>query len=195
MLPDPLHPAVVHFPIVLAVLAPFVLAGLLLALRGGRLPERAWLIAVILQAAIVGLGWATMETGEHEEERVERVVAESAIHEHEEAAEWFVWMAGATLPLAALGLLRDRRLAGAARVAALVGSLVTAAAVTRVGHTGGELVYTHGAALAYLDGETTAKAVGGTILGQILEGAAREAAGSGSAGDEGRDRRGHGRDD
>ncbi|MEZ4333079.1 MAG: DUF2231 domain-containing protein [Myxococcota bacterium] len=195
MLPDPLHPAVVHFPIVLAVLAPFVLAGLLLALRGGRLPQRAWLIAVALQAAIVGLGWVTMETGEHEEERVERVVARSALHEHEEAAEWFVWMAGATLPLAALGLLRDRRLAGAARVAALVGTLVTAAAVARVGHTGGELVYTHGAALAYLDRGTTAKAVGSTIMGQILDGAAHEAAGAGSPGDDGRSRRGHGGDD
>lgn len=36
MLPQPLHPAVVHFPIVLAVLLPVVtLAGILAVRRGG----------------------------------------------------------------------------------------------------------------------------------------------------------------
>lgn len=195
MLPDPLHPALVHFPIVLAVLAPFVLAGLFFALRRGRLPERAWLIAVVLQAAIAGLGWVTMETGENEEDRVERVVSESAIHEHEEAAEWFVWMAGLSVPLAAIGLLRDPRVATAGRVLALVGSLVTASAVARVGHTGGELVYVHGAPIAYLDRDTTAKAVGRTLMGQILDGAGRDTAGSGATAGSAPHRGGSDRDD
>ena len=47
MLPDPLHPALVHFPIVLALLAPAIAAVLFWAIHTRRLPVRAWL-AVIL---------------------------------------------------------------------------------------------------------------------------------------------------
>lgn len=82
MLPDPLHPALVHFPIVLAVLAPLLAAGFLWAIHTSRLPARAWLAVVVLQAVIVGAGWLTAETGEEQEERVERVVRETTIEEH-----------------------------------------------------------------------------------------------------------------
>ena len=46
MLPDPLHPAVVHFPIVLMVLLPFVAASALWAIRRGARPVRAWAVPV-----------------------------------------------------------------------------------------------------------------------------------------------------
>jgi uncharacterized membrane protein len=169
MLPDPLHPALVHFPIVLALLAPLLAAGFLWAIAKGRVPARAWLAVVVLQAVILGSGWLTAETGEDQEERVERVVRESVIKEHEEAAEWFLWIAGLTLPLAGAGLLAGR-LGSAGRGLALAGTLVTALTVARVGHTGGELVYKHGAALAYLDGPTTAKVLRRKTMKKLLSG-------------------------
>jgi uncharacterized membrane protein len=156
MLPDPLHPALVHFPIVLALLAPVIAIGLLLAIRTGRLPARAWLGVVVLQAILVGVGWGTAETGHNEEDRVERIVREDPIEEHEEAAERFLWIAGLALPLAAAGLAAGGVGAGG-RMLTVVALVVAAGAVAQVGHTGGELVYRHGAANAYLDAATSAR--------------------------------------
>lgn len=169
MLPDPLHPAVVHFPIVLALLAPFIALAVFWAIQTRRLPARAWLAVVLLQALIAGAGWMTAETGEEEEERVERVVREDPIEEHEEAAEWFIRIAGGTAVVAGAGLLAGGIGTGA-RGLALVGTLLAALAVARVGHTGGELVYRHGAALAYLDGPTVTKAMSRKAMKKLLSG-------------------------
>jgi uncharacterized membrane protein len=150
MLPDPLHPAVVHFPIVLALLAPLIAAALLFAIQSGRAPARAWVGVVVLQLAVVGAGWVATEAGEDEEERVEEVVPESAIEAHEESAERFMWIAGVALPIVAAGLLGGPIGMGA-RVAGVVVTLVAAWAVMDAGSHGGDLVYRHGAANAYID--------------------------------------------
>jgi uncharacterized membrane protein len=148
MIPEPLHPAIVHFPIVLAVLAPFIAAGTFWAIQSGRFPGRSWLGILILQVALVGTAWIATETGEHEEDRVERVVAERHIEEHEEAAERFLVLAALVLPLAAAGLLSGR--VGAINRGMTVAlSLVALIAEGSAGHSGGELVYRHGAAMAY----------------------------------------------
>ncbi len=167
MLPDPLHPALVHFPIVLALLAPLLAGGFFWAIQTGRLPARAWLAVIALQAVIFGSAWFTAETGEEEEERVERVVREDPIEEHEEAAEWFIWIAGLTLPIAGAGIFAGSPGTGA-RALAVVGTLVAAAAVAQVGHTGGELVYKHGAAVAYLDGPEAAQVFGRKAIKKLL---------------------------
>ena len=148
MLPDPLHPAVVHLPIALALLIPLVAFAALLAARGGWLPVRAWGFVVLLQACLVGSAWLAMETGEEEEERVERVVAERHIEDHEESAERMLWAAGIALLVIAAGFAPGR--AGAlARPLGFALSLGVLALAVDVGHTGGELVYRHGAASAY----------------------------------------------
>ena len=147
-MPDPLHPAVVHFPIVFAFLMPIAAAVVLWGIQSRRLATRAWLGVLVLQAAVLASGWLAEEQGEHEEERVERVVAEEPIEAHEAAAERFMAIAGLTLALAAAGLLRDP-LGAVARALTLAASLAAVAAVAAVGHSGGELVYRHGAALAY----------------------------------------------
>lgn len=183
MLPDPLHPALVHFPIVLALLAPLLAAGFLWAIQSGRLPARAWLAVVVLQAVIFGSAWVTAETGEEEEERVERVVREDPIEEHEEAAEWFIWIAAVTLPIAGAGVLNGSPGTGA-RVLAVVGTVLTALAVARVGHTGGELVYRHGAALAYLEGPAAAEVFGRKAVGKLISEALGGRRDAGDAGDE-----------
>lgn len=148
MLPDPLHPAVVHLPIALAVLVPLVAVAALLAARAGWLPARTWAFVVLLQACLVGSAFLAVETGEDEEERVERVVAERHIEDHEERAERLLWGAGIALLVGAAGLAPGR-VGSLARPLGFVLSLGVLALAVDVGHTGGELVYKHGAAGAY----------------------------------------------
>jgi hypothetical protein len=148
-IPDPLHPAVVHLPIALALLIPLLALLTLWVIATGFLPPRAWSLLVVLQALLVGSAWLALETGEEQEDRVEQVVAEQHIDEHEEAAERFIATAGAGLALIALGLFPGR--AGkVGRIAGLAATLVVLAAGVAVGHSGGALVYQHGAASAYV---------------------------------------------
>jgi len=147
----PFHPKVVHLPIALAVLMPLVSAGLLAAWWSEVLPRRAWAIAVLLQALLLGSGIAGLRSGEADEERVERVVAEKRIEEHEEAAEAFVWGAGAVLLLAiGAAAVRNERAARSLAAAAAAGTLVVLFLGYRTGEAGGRLVYQHGAASAYV---------------------------------------------
>ena len=150
MLPDPLHPAVVHLPIALAVLTPLLALLALLASRLGFLPARAWAGIVLLQAILAGSAWLALETGEDQEERVEKFVAERHIEEHEEAAERMLAVSVGVLLFSAAGLLGGRT-GVAGRVATLAGGAVALAAAIATGHSGGELVYRHGAASAYVE--------------------------------------------
>jgi uncharacterized membrane protein len=79
---------------------------------------------------------------------VEQVVAKRLIHEHEERAETFMFIAWGALVLLAAGFLRGR-LGATGRWLFLVASLLLAIQVTWTGKLGGELVYRHGAASAY----------------------------------------------
>lgn len=150
MMPDPLHPAIVHFPIALAVLVPvFALLGIAL-IRAKLVPARSWALIVFLQALLVASSWLAVETGEEQEDRVERFVAERHIDAHEESAERFLLIGGVGLLVLGAGLLPGT---GGA-VARIVGALVTLGGLAvgvSVGHSGGELVYVHGAAAAYVD--------------------------------------------
>ena len=150
MLPDPLHPAVVHLPIALAVLMPLVAASAIAAIARGSLPARVWWAAFVLQLALVGSAWLALETGEADEDRVEKIVAERYLEAHEDAAKWFLGVAGATALLVAVGLLPGRS-GRVGRVAGGVASLAVLATAVWAGHLGGELVYRHGAANAYAE--------------------------------------------
>ncbi len=147
-MPDPLHPAVVHFPIVLAFLLPgFALWALV---RDGRRPggRRVWPVVIVLCAVFVASTWLATETGEDQEDRVEHVVPHDAFEAHEEAAERV--LIGAVLCfLAGLAGLAAGRLGQMARVATVGLSIVVLLAAARTGQLGGELVYRHGAASAY----------------------------------------------
>jgi uncharacterized membrane protein len=148
MLPDPLHPAVVHLPIALAILMPFFALGAIAAIASGFASARAWWVVVVLQLVLAGSAWFAAETGHDEEERVEKVMEERHIEEHEEAADWMVRVAVAGALLMALGLAPGRG-GRIGRVAGLLAALVVLATAMRTGHLGGELVYRHGAANAY----------------------------------------------
>jgi hypothetical protein len=173
ILPNPLHPAVVHLPIALTLLLPPFAIGALWAIHRGARPLRAWGIATALFAALTLSAWAAVETGEQADEQVERVVAEAPIETHEEAAEGFLVMSLAVLSVALVGL-RTGRLGAGARIAGTLGALVLVGAGWRVGHSGGALVYQHGAAAAYATGSGAAS--GGVVRAVSdggLEGGAR----------------------
>jgi uncharacterized membrane protein len=147
-IPNPLHPAVVHFPIALAVMAPAFAVAALGAIRAGWIPARAWIAVVVLQAALVGSALVAIETGEDQEEKVEDVVAESHIEAHADAAERFLYVAIGAALVSATGLLSGG-LGGTGRAVTVAAGLAVLAAGVSVGHLGGELVYKYGAARAY----------------------------------------------
>ena len=136
----PLHPAIVHFPIVLAALSPFVLGWLVYRAWRGTATRRAWALAVGLQVALVGSGLLALRTGEADEDRAEATVAESVIEAHEEKATTFVIGAGAVLGLVVIGFALPR----ASRVlapAGLVATLAIGGLGLLTGRAGGEIVY------------------------------------------------------
>lgn len=163
MLPDPLHPAVVHFPIVLVVLLPIAALVALWAIHRGRPARWTWAVPLSLSAALALSAWVALQTGEADEERVERVVSESALHEHEEAGERFFVLSGVLLLIVAAGMTGGT-LGRAGRILSTVGSIGLIYAGVQVGEAGGELVYQHGAASAY----TQDAAVGGDGAGGEL---------------------------
>lgn len=144
------HPKLVHVPMALGVLMPLIAGGLLLAWWRKWLPQRAWFLAIGLQVILFGSGLLALRSGEAAEHKVERVVAERFIEEHEEAAETFVWASGGVLAMMLLGgALGSRRAAFPAAAAATLGTLVVLGLGYRTGRAGGSLVYEHGAAQAY----------------------------------------------
>jgi uncharacterized membrane protein len=90
MLPSPLHPAVVHFPIVFAVLLPLLVMGALWSIRRGTPPRRAWRLPLLFAGALTLSAAAAVWTGQREEEQVDERIAEQAVESHEEAAERFL---------------------------------------------------------------------------------------------------------
>ena len=156
-LPSPLHPLIVHMPIALTVLVPLFAFGALVMIKRGARPRRAWGLATGMLAALMLSAWVALQTGEREEEKVESVVAEAAIHTHEEAAELFLLTTGVVLVLAGAGFLKGRPGAVMRGVAA-VGTVALVGAGWNVGSSGGKLVYREGAGAAYA---TTAGTQGG----------------------------------
>lgn len=155
----PLHPLVVHFPIVLSVLLPISALVALWAIRRGTTPRWAWSLPLAVAVALTVSAYVAIETGENEEDRVEQVVGDDPIHGHEEAAERFLVLSGVLLLVAGLGLA-PRTVGEAARIVTVVGAVVLMGAGAQVGHSGGELVYRHGAASAYVDGGDGKTAMG-----------------------------------
>lgn len=149
------HPKVVHLPVALAVLMPWIAAGIALCWKRDWLPHRTWWIAVVLQAILVGSAFLAMRTGEAEEDRVEKVVAERHIEHHEEAAELFAWTSVWVLIVFVIaGVLPWREYALRAATLATAGALVALALGYRAAAAGGALVYKYGAAGAYATPET-----------------------------------------
>lgn len=159
MLPNPLHPAVVHFPVVLAFLLPLVALGALWAIRRGSRVRAAWSVPLALAIALAASAWAAVETGEGQAGRVERVVPEQPLEAHEEMAETFLTGSGVLAVIAAAGLIGG--IAGkTARVLTTVGAVALVVGAARVGHSGGQIVYKYGAASAYVTPDSARPSTG-----------------------------------
>ena len=149
MLAAPLHPAVVHLAIGVGVVMPVLVLVLALAIGKGWLPRRAWWLGVLLQAIVTGGAWVATKTGEEDEERVERVVAEAAIHKHEDLGETTAYAATALLLLLVASGTVPARWWRLGAIASGAGTIAVAVLLLQTGRLGGELVYDHGAARAW----------------------------------------------
>ena len=159
MLPDPLHPAIVHFPVVLSVLIPLVAAGALWAIKRGASPKRAWGVTTAVAAVLALSAWAAVQTGEQQGERVEDAVGEVRVEHHAEAGETLLFTSAGLLAVIALGLMPGTT-GRVARYAGAVGTLAVVAVAYQVGSSGGELVYKYNAAAVYASDSTGAGAAG-----------------------------------
>lgn len=147
----PIHPLIVHLPLVLTFILPVLILIFAVMIKKQKLHRSGWLIIVGMQLLVVISGYISLETGENEERRVEKVVAKSLIHEHEEAAEIFVGasVVALVLSIGAFFLRKEKAFAVQLGIAAV--SLLAAFLAYRTGKLGGELVYVHGAASVYTD--------------------------------------------
>ncbi len=146
----PLHPKLVHLPMALAILMPLLTSGVLLAIWRDWFPKRVWSLVIVGQFLLVGSGILALRSGEADEERVEKVVAEVVLERHEEAGERFVWVGGFLLAITVLPLLlRSKRATLITGAASCAGTFVVLAFGYQVGQLGGEIVYGHNGASVY----------------------------------------------
>ncbi|MFZ5787030.1 MAG: DUF2231 domain-containing protein [Acidobacteriota bacterium] len=141
--PDPLHPAVIHFPIALAAVA--FLVELIARHRQARHLESAAALLIVL-AALGGVA-ATVTGNLAEEEAVIPAVAGPLLEEHEELGERAMWLLLATAA-ARLVLAWRKAFRGWLPWAYLVLAAAAAGAVGYNGHLGGQLVFRHGVGTA-----------------------------------------------
>ncbi|HVN77126.1 MAG TPA: DUF2231 domain-containing protein, partial [Thermoanaerobaculaceae bacterium] len=139
LLPDPLHPAIVHFPIALSLVA--VLVEFVARHRRLRTLEgaAAFLISLAAVASVV----AVVTGNAAHDEAVVPPAAAALVTRHEEVGEIAMWL---LLALAAARLLLARRgwFRGAVPWIYLAGAALVAATVGYNGYLGGKMVFDHG---------------------------------------------------
>ena len=150
----PLHPVVVHFPIVLGSLLPFLALMLWWAIKKEFLQQKVWVLVTVMALAYGASAIVAVEVGEKDEDKVEEIVSERGIEEHEEAGEMIPWVAGTLFLVSLAGMVKKN--SHALRLGLAVLSLVALIPLVDTGHTGGELVYQYGAANAHLPADRQA---------------------------------------
>lgn len=134
-----LHLMINHLPVVGAIIALLLLGWSLVTRR------REWIRLSLFVTLLVGLSaYPAFFTGDEAHEQLEDVQGfdHDLIHEHEDAADWALWIMLGTAALSALGLWasrKDRELPRWAGPAVMVGLLLSTAAVARAALLGGEI--------------------------------------------------------
>lgn len=143
-MPTPLHPAIVHFPIVLILLGTFVALAAAITARW----HLRWIAAALLAGGAIGTLLAST-TGEQDGEAIEHQPHISALlDQHEDWAErtqGFSVAAGVIAIAAAAATVRSPRLARGLALASALVAVAGSFCVFQTGHYGGQLVYRHGA--------------------------------------------------
>jgi uncharacterized membrane protein len=154
-IPDPLHPALVHFPIVL-ILVGAVLAVTAAFTRRWHLP---WLAAGLLLGGALG-AFAAARTGHQDGEIVGEISAsaEQLLDEHQEWGERTRNLAvvAALFAIVSAAIVRNPRAARGIGIAAALVAAAAAYAVSTTGHYGGKMVYKHGVGINAAAGEQLA---------------------------------------
>jgi len=145
----PFHPGLVHLPIALSFILPFLTLVFIFFINKKWADPKVWLVVIGLNLLLTGAGYLSLETGETEEDRVEKIVEQKFIHEHEEAAEIFVGSSVIVLCLSIVAFFINEKFQTKMRLFVFGLSLISGVLSFRTGHLGGELVYKHGAAKAY----------------------------------------------
>lgn len=158
----PLHPALVHLPLGLAIVMPLLAIGLALAAWRRDLGRAPWLALVALQALLSVSAVVALKTGQRDEDLVKKVVPRGTVHAHEEAAEAFLVSTFVVLALGLAGAFVPGQLGRAGRGLFVLGTLAVVGLGLRAGHMGGQLVYVHGAASAHVQKAAPAAAGGAT---------------------------------
>jgi uncharacterized membrane protein len=151
----PVHPLIVHFPMALTFILPVLILVFAFMIKANKMTPKAWLIIVGLQLAVVISGYVSLETGETEEHNVEKVLSKSLIHEHEEAAEVFVGSTVLALVLSIGAFFIRKELGFPVKLVVAGIGLISCYLAYETGKLGGELVYKHGAASAYVNEAVT----------------------------------------
>lgn len=149
----PLHPVIVHLPIALTIILPFLILVFTFLIKSNKLSAQTWLVIIGLQLVTTVSGYVALETGENEEALVQKVVDKKLIHHHEESAEIFVGSTVLALVLSVAVFFLRRELQFPVHLIVCVISFISCYLVYETGGTGGELVYRHGAAGAYVKTE------------------------------------------
>ena len=139
--PNPLHPAVVHFPIALLLVG----AGLSVF----AVIFRRWALSAALMLVLGAIGAVVaVQTGEQEEHRLPKTTGalHEAFEDHEHAGKRARNFGVVAAGLAVISVLaaRWRVVARILAAATAVVALMTAWNVAQAGHYGGVLVYEHG---------------------------------------------------
>ena len=138
----PVHNAIVHVPVGVALVLPLVALAVLVGSwkARGRLGPA---ILLALQAALLAGCLLGLRSGEPAEDIAEdRGASGDAIHEHEERAEKLAWTAGLVTALAAAALIGARSKAGRPLlIAAAIATLPQAGLAGWTGLAGGDIAH------------------------------------------------------
>lgn len=146
----PFHAMIVHFPLALTFLIPFAMLIFAYMIQVKKMTPQAWLMVIGLQMALTISGYVALESGENEEHLVEKVLDKTYIHEHEEASEIFVGSTVVMLVLSIAAFFLKNELQFKMQLLVALLSITSCYLAYRAGKLGGELVYHHGAARAYI---------------------------------------------
>lgn len=147
----PFHPLIAHFPLTLAFILPVLIVIFAFMIKINKMTPRGWLIIVGLQLVTTITGYVALESGEIEEELVQKVVPKEYIHEHENTAEIFVGSTVIALVVSIAAFFLRKELQFYVKLCVALLSLVSCFFGYKTGKLGGELVYKHGAAGVYFD--------------------------------------------